>query len=93
MDIKEKILLKYNKLYILNKKNERISRMGAIAMFFNRKAQEEKPEDILMDIEVYTCADNDCIGWMRKDFASSDLKCPLCGHDTTMEVRELPKIN
>ena len=45
-----------------------------------------------MDTEVYACADESCNGWMRKDFASSDLKCPLCGHDTVMEIRELPKI-
>lgn len=46
-----------------------------------------------MDTEVYSCMDDGCIGWMRKDFASSDLKCPLCGNETSMEVRELPKIN
>lgn len=46
-----------------------------------------------MDTEVYSCIDHDCKGWMRKDFASDDLRCPLCGHETTMEVRELPKIN
>ncbi|MDZ5473833.1 cold-inducible protein YdjO-related protein [Bacillus sp. 31A1R] len=62
-------------------------------MFFNKKAQEEKLEDILMDIEVYSCSHDDCNGWMRKDFATADLKCPLCGNDTALEVRELPKIN
>lgn len=46
-----------------------------------------------MDTEVYSCMDEGCKGWMRKDFASSDLKCPLCGNETSMEVRELPKIN
>ncbi|MEQ2525366.1 cold-inducible protein YdjO-related protein [Bacillaceae bacterium CLA-AA-H227] len=64
-----------------------------MAIFFNRKAAEEKPEDILMDTEVYACMDEGCNGWMRKDFASNDLKCPLCGNETSMEVRELPKIN
>nr|WP_077213346.1 cold-inducible protein YdjO-related protein [Bacillus dakarensis] len=62
-------------------------------MFFNRKAQEEKQEVVMLDTEVYSCIDDSCIGWMRKEFASNDLKCPLCGDDTTMEVRELPKIN
>lgn len=66
---------------------------GAVLIFFNRKSQEEKPEDILMDTEVYSCMDLGCNGWMRKEFASDDLKCPLCGNETTMEVRELPKIN
>ncbi|WP_337189777.1 cold-inducible protein YdjO-related protein [Bacillus dakarensis] len=66
---------------------------GAVAIFFNRKAQEEKQEVVMLDTEVYSCIDDSCIGWMRKEFASNDLKCPLCGDDTTMEVRELPKIN
>ncbi len=44
------------------------------------------------DVEVYSCSDSTCNGWMRKDFASDDLKCPLCGHEMTMEIRELPKI-
>ncbi|WP_394232383.1 cold-inducible protein YdjO-related protein [Niallia oryzisoli] len=44
------------------------------------------------DVEVYSCSDSVCNGWMRKDFASDDLKCPLCGHEMTMEIRELPKI-
>ncbi|UII54262.1 cold-shock protein [Cytobacillus spongiae] len=61
-------------------------------MFFNRKNQEDKLENIMVDTEVYSCNHDDCNGWMRKDFASDDLKCPICGHETTMEVRELPKI-
>lgn len=64
-----------------------------MTIFFNRRAQEEKEEEVLLDTEVYSCLDDACIGWMRKDFASSDLKCPLCGNETAMEVRELPKIN
>ena len=63
----------------------------AIPIFFNRRAAEEKPEDILMNLEVYAC--NSCHGWMRKDFATEDLKCPLCGNETSMEMRELPQIN
>ncbi|WP_316245676.1 cold-inducible protein YdjO-related protein [Robertmurraya massiliosenegalensis] len=66
---------------------------GAFIIFFNRKSQEEKEEEIFLDTEVYACMDDGCIGWMRKDFASNDLKCPLCGNDTSMEIRELPKIN
>ncbi|WP_445487094.1 cold-inducible protein YdjO-related protein [Niallia sp. 03133] len=60
-------------------------------MFFNRKGLEEKPEDILINLEVYAC--NSCHGWMRKDFATDDLKCPLCGNETSVEMRELPQIN
>ena len=47
----------------------------------------------MMDTEVYSCMDASCNGWMRKEFASVDLRCPLCGNETLMEVRELPKIN
>lgn len=64
-----------------------------MGIFFNRRAQEEKPEDVLIDTEVYSCTSDGCKGWMRSDFASADLKCPLCGNETSMEVRELPKIN
>ncbi|MBD7937697.1 MULTISPECIES: cold-inducible protein YdjO-related protein [Cytobacillus] len=61
-------------------------------MFFNKKAQEEKPEVVILSTDVYACLDNTCNGWMRKDFVSVDLKCPLCGSDTTLEVRDLPEI-
>lgn len=46
----------------------------------------------MMDTEVYSCMDDSCIGWMRKEFASADLRCPLCGQETVEEIRELPKI-
>ncbi|MEH6988572.1 cold-inducible protein YdjO-related protein [Cytobacillus firmus] len=59
-------------------------------IFFNKKGQDDKPEVVMLDTEVYSC--NSCNGWMRKDFASSDLKCPLCGDETTAEMRELPQI-
>jgi hypothetical protein len=29
---------------------------------------------------------------MRKDFASEDLNCPMCGNKMVEEVRELPKM-
>jgi hypothetical protein len=29
---------------------------------------------------------------MRKDFASEDLNCPMCGNKMFEEVRELPKM-
>ncbi|WP_309143501.1 cold-inducible protein YdjO-related protein [Bacillus sp. V3B] len=61
-------------------------------IFFNRKGQDDKLENIMTDVEVYSCNDTSCNGWMRKEFASEDLKCPLCGHEMTVEIRELPKI-
>ncbi|MED3839850.1 cold-inducible protein YdjO-related protein [Niallia circulans] len=64
---------------------------GLVHMFFNRKGAEEKPEEVLMSMEVYAC--NSCNGWMRKDYATDDLLCPLCGDQTTAEMRELPQIS
>lgn len=65
---------------------------GANAIFFNRKNQDDKPEVIMLDTEIYSCSHDECNGWMRKEFASDDLKCPLCGNDTNAEMRELPQI-
>lgn len=45
-----------------------------------------------MDTVVYACSGDDCNGWMREEFATTDLKCPLCGNETIQEVRELPQI-
>ncbi|WP_176215181.1 cold-inducible protein YdjO-related protein [Cytobacillus gottheilii] len=61
-------------------------------VFFNRKGQDDTPEVVMLDTEVYSCSTESCNGWMRKDFASADLKCPLCGNETTAEIRELPAI-
>ncbi|WNS73498.1 cold-inducible protein YdjO-related protein [Bacillus sp. DTU_2020_1000418_1_SI_GHA_SEK_038] len=67
-----------------------LEKKGAFIIFFNRKGQDDKPEVVMMDTEVYACTS--CNGWMRKEFASTDLKCPLCGNDTSPEMRELPQI-
>lgn len=49
-------------------------------------------ENILVDTDVYSCSNESCIGWMRKDFATDDRHCPMCGNEMVEEVRELPKI-
>lgn len=61
-------------------------------MFFGKRAQEERVEPILAETEIYACSSDTCNSWMRKDFASSDLRCPMCGQETVMQVRELPVI-
>lgn len=61
-------------------------------MFFNRRNQDDKPEVLMLSTDVYACSDESCNGWMRKEFASADLRCPLCGNATNHEVRELPQI-
>ncbi len=64
----------------------------AVPIFFGKRAKEEEMETILIDTEIYSCMDNSCIGWMRKDFVSDDLLCPMCGNEMIQEIRELPKI-
>ncbi|WP_311315690.1 cold-inducible protein YdjO-related protein [Neobacillus niacini] len=61
-------------------------------MFFGRRTKDEEMETILVDTEIYTCMDDTCIGWMRKDFVSDDMLCPMCGNGMVQEIRELPKI-
>lgn len=46
----------------------------------------------MLDTDVYACSDEACNGWMRKEFATADLLCPLCGNETNHEIRELPQI-
>ena len=46
----------------------------------------------MLETEIYSCMDNACIGWMRKDFVTDDLLCPMCGNEMAIEIRELPKI-
>ncbi|WML40153.1 cold-inducible protein YdjO-related protein [Neobacillus sp. OS1-2] len=64
----------------------------AVPIFYGRRAKDEEIETILVETEVYSCMDNSCIGWMRKDFVADDLMCPMCGNEMMQEVRELPKI-
>jgi hypothetical protein len=63
----------------------------AVPIFYGKRAKEEI-ETILVDTEVYSCSDDACIGWMRKDFVADDLLCPMCGNQMLEEIRELPKI-
>lgn len=66
--------------------------MEADVIFYGKRNNEEKLENILVDTEVYSCSDDSCIGWMRKDFATDDLNCPMCGNGMNLETRELPKM-
>ncbi|MCH6267510.1 MULTISPECIES: cold-inducible protein YdjO-related protein [Neobacillus] len=84
----------------MKKKNEEMKRLildilkekEAVPIFFGKRAKEEEMETILVDTEIFSCMDNSCIGWMRKDFVSDDLLCPMCGNEMIQEIRELPKI-
>ncbi|MFS8631032.1 MAG: cold-shock protein, partial [Bacillales bacterium] len=52
---------------------------------FIRKGQADQPDRVLANTVVYVCSSGNCNGWMREEFATDDLKCPLCGHDTVQE--------
>jgi hypothetical protein len=64
----------------------------AVPIFYGKRNIEEKIENILVNTEIFSCIDEACNGWMRKDFATDDLLCPMCGNQTVQEFRELPQI-
>ena len=70
----------------------RSSKKEAVLIFYGKRAKEEEIENILVDTEIYSCIDDSCIGWMRKDFVTDDLLCPMCGNEMMSEIKELPKI-
>lgn len=59
-------------------------------MFFNRKNIKEELE--LFETDILNCADSNCKGWMRTQFATSDFMCPLCGGETKSATKMLPTI-
>ncbi|WP_248734618.1 cold-inducible protein YdjO-related protein [Neobacillus rhizosphaerae] len=67
------------------------SKKEAVLIFYGKR-KEEDIEVIMVDTEIYSCIDQSCIGWMRKDFVADDLLCPMCGNEMMHEIRELPKI-
>lgn len=52
------------------------------------------PEILVQEqIEVWGCTDEECKGWMRKDFSYDEYqKCPLCGNHMRIEKRIVDKI-
>ncbi|MEW9051053.1 MAG: cold-inducible protein YdjO-related protein [Neobacillus sp.] len=64
----------------------------AIPIFYGKRAKDEEIENIMVDTEIFSCMDESCIGWMRKDFVTDDLLCPMCGNQMVQEMKELPKI-
>lgn len=61
-------------------------------MFFGKRMPLEKEEEQLVNTEIYSCSDDGCIGWMRKNFVSDDLLCPMCGSSMDSGYRDLPKM-
>ncbi|WP_257968115.1 cold-shock protein [Peribacillus deserti] len=49
-------------------------------------------EPIIESTDIYSCIGDSCNGWMRKEFVSDTLTCPLCGSGMTEEVRDLPQM-
>jgi hypothetical protein len=60
-------------------------------MYFAKKGKEEIVNTI-EDTNVYACESETCNGWMREEFSTADLSCPICGSNMKAEVRGLPKI-
>ncbi|MFD3448414.1 cold-inducible protein YdjO-related protein [Microbacteriaceae bacterium 4G12] len=49
-------------------------------MYWNKKNDPNGQEKKMVNVEVWECESDDCLGWMRKDFSfTEDPKCPLCG--------------
>ncbi|MDP4096236.1 cold-shock protein [Paenibacillus sp. P96] len=58
---------------------------------YKRHVPEPVPEE---NTEVWSCTNNDCNGWMRRDFTfNGEPSCPLCDSSMNQEVRMLPILN
>lgn len=55
--------------------------------YYNKRNQEPLPKE---DVSTWECTKEDCNGWTRKNFASSDTPlCPLCGSKMVDGIRSL----
>lgn len=55
--------------------------------YYNKGNQEPLPKD---DISTWECTQEDCNGWMRKNFTSSSQPtCPLCGNEMISGIRHI----
>ncbi|WP_409288639.1 cold-inducible protein YdjO-related protein [Peribacillus sp. SCS-37] len=59
-------------------------------MYAKRPPIEMEP--IIESTDVYSCEDDGCNAWMRKEFVTESLNCPLCGSTMMEEVRDLPQM-
>ena len=64
--------------YYLNK--------GVFFVYYNKRNQEEVEK---VETSVYVCQAPDCNVWMRKEFVTQNLHCPICGSEMKEEVWEL----
>nr|WP_182480679.1 cold-shock protein [Peribacillus asahii] len=59
-------------------------------LYRRNNAEEVVPEET----KVWECVADDCKGWIRDNFTSSDdQKCPLCGSEMKAGTRMLQAIN
>nr|WGD63179.1 cold-shock protein [Bacillus subtilis] len=55
--------------------------------YYNKRNQEPPTKE---DVSIWECTKEDCNGWTRKNFASSDTPlCPLCGSKMVDGIRSL----
>ncbi len=58
-------------------------------MAFGRKNQVEE-EIVTKDTKIWCCTAEDCKGWIRDNFKSSDSPlCPLCKSEMESQTKEL----
>ncbi|PAD01248.1 cold-shock protein [Bacillus licheniformis] len=58
--------------------------------YYNNRNQEPLPKE---DISTWECMAEDCNGWMRKNFTSSDRPlCPLCNKEMISGSRYITSI-
>lgn len=58
--------------------------------YYNNRNQEPLPKE---DISTWECTAEDCNGWMRKNFTSSDRPlCPLCNKEMISGSRYITSI-
>jgi hypothetical protein len=62
-------------------------------MAFMRGRQQ--PEEIeTFEFDVWNCGNEDCNGWMRREYSFSDTPaCPLCQSAMALGVRTLPALS
>lgn len=63
---------------------------GVGCMYKRNNTEEVIPEET----KVWDCTSEDCKGWIRDNFTSSEVpSCPLCGSEMVLGTKMLQAIN
>ncbi|WP_100331326.1 cold-inducible protein YdjO-related protein [Bacillus xiapuensis] len=58
--------------------------------FYNNRRKEPLPSE---NVDTWECPEEDCNGWMRKDFAAeTPPPCPFCGAQMISGTRYIPPL-